>query len=454
MPSVDKCWLMPREIFNFVEEKCCLMAREIFDYVKEKYDLWSDKCWLMPRVMKGERDMEINNINIEAIVKSIIQEMTTGAEAPKSVTNANTAKVGMMTAKERIEIKEFNIPEIGDDEMLVKVEGCGICGTDVHEYKNDPFGLIPVVLGHEGTGEIIKMGKNIKRDSAGKSLNVGDKIVTCIIPCGECPTCLQHPERTNLCENQGIYGLMTDDNIHLNGWFGDYIVIRKNSTVFNVSDMDLHSRVLIEPAAVVVHAVERAKTTGLLKFNSKVLVQGCGPIGLLLLSVLRTMGIENIVALDGNEKRLEMAKRLGATATVNVMKSSSFDETIEKVKDLTDGLGADFAFQCTGSPKAHAGIWKLVRRGGGLCEVGFFVNNGDATINPHFDLCNKEITAVGSWVYTPQDYLTTFDFLKRANGLGLPIKELITHEFPLEQLQEALETNIRQEGIKIAIINK
>ena len=398
--------------------------------------------------------MEINNINIEAIVKSILQEMTTGAEAPKAVSNANTAKVGMMTAKERIEIKEFNIPEIGDDEMLVKVEGCGICGTDVHEYKNDPFGLIPVVLGHEGTGEIIKMGKNIKRDSAGKSLKVGDKIVTCIIPCGECPTCLQHPERTNLCENQGIYGLISDDNVHLNGWFGDYIVIRKNSTVFNVSDMDLHSRVLIEPAAVVVHAVERAKTTGLLKFNSKVLVQGCGPIGLLLLSVLRTMGIENIIALDGNEKRLEMAKRLGATATVNVMKSSSFDETIEKIKDLTDGLGADFAFQCTGSPKAHAGIWKLVKRGGGLCEVGFFVNNGDATINPHFDLCNKEITAVGSWVYTPQDYLTTFDFLKRANGIGLPIKELITHEFPLEQLQEALETNIRQEGIKIAIINK
>lgn len=398
--------------------------------------------------------MEINNINIEAIVKSVLQEMTTGVEATKVVKNANTAKVGMMTAKEKIEIKEFNIPEIGDDEMLVKVEGCGICGTDVHEYKNDPFGLIPVVLGHEGTGEIIKMGKNIKRDSAGKSLKVGDKIVTCIIPCGECPTCLQHPERTNLCENQGIYGLMTDDNIHLNGWFGDYIVIRKNSTVFNVSDMDLHSRILIEPAAVVVHAVERAKATGLLKFNSKVLVQGCGPIGLLLLSVLRTMGIENILALDGNEKRLEMAKRLGATATINVMKSSSFDETIGKVKDLTDGLGADFAFQCTGSPKAHAGIWKFVRRGGGLCEVGFFVNNGDATINPHFDLCNKEITAVGSWVYTPQDYLTTFDFLKRANGIGLPIKELITHEFPLEELQEALETNIRQEGIKIAIINK
>lgn len=398
--------------------------------------------------------MEVNNINIEAIVKSILQEMTSGNEVSVKTTNKNTARVGMLTGKEKIEIKEFNIPEISDDEMLVKVEGCGICGTDVHEYKNDPFGLIPVVLGHEGTGEIIKIGKNIKKDSSGKDLKVGDKVVTCIIPCGECPACLNHPEKTNLCENQGIYGLISDDNVHLNGWFGDYLVIRKGSTIFNVSDMDLHSRILIEPAAVVVHAVERAKSTGLLKFNSKVLVQGCGPIGLLLLSVLRTMGIENIIALDGNDKRLDMAKRLGATATVNVMKAGNFDETISNVKELSDGIGVDFAFQCTGSPKAHAGIWKFVKRGGGLCEVGFFVDNGDATINPHFDLCNKEITAVGSWVYTPQDYLITFDFLKRAKGIGLPIKELITHEFKLENLQEALETNIRQDGIKIAIINE
>lgn len=398
--------------------------------------------------------MNVNNIDIEAIVKNVINEMTSACIKEEIKVIKNTAKVGLLTAKQRIEIKEFNIPAINDDEMLIKVEGCGICGTDVHEYKNDPFGIIPVVLGHEGTGEIIKIGKNIKKDSSGKDLKLGDKIVTCVIPCGECPVCLNHPDRTNLCENAGIYGLISDDNVHLNGWFGDYLVIRKGSTIFNVSDMDLHSRILIEPAAVVVHAVERAKATGLLKFNSKVLVQGCGPIGLLLLSVLRTSGIENIIAVDGNEKRLEMAKRLGANETINIMESSSFEETINKVKSVSDGLGVDFAFQCTGSPKAHSGIWKFIRRGGGLCEVGFFVDNGDATINPHFDLCNKEITAIGSWTYTPQDYLTTFDFIKRANGIGLPIKELITHEFPLEALQEALETNIRQEGIKLAIINK
>lgn len=402
--------------------------------------------------------MEVNNVNIEEIVKSILKEMTKETDKKVSeespVRKEGTSRVAMLVAKAKVEIKEFNIPEIGDDEMLVKVEGCGICGTDVHEYKNDPFGIIPIVLGHEGSGEIVKIGKNIKTDSAGKALKLGDKIVTCIIPCGVCDVCLNHPERTNLCENSGIYGLMTDDNVHLNGWFGDYLVIRKGSTIFNVSEMDLHSRLLIEPAAVVVHAVERAKNTGLLKFNSKVLVQGCGPIGLLLLSVLRTLGIENIIAVDGNEQRLEMAKRLGASETINVMKNKDFADTIKDVKNVSDGLGVDFAFQCTGSPKAAAGIWKFIKRGGGLCEVGFFVDNGDATINPHFDICNKEITVVGSWVYTPQDYLTTFDFLKRAKGIGLPVNELITHEFELSDLKEAMETNIRQDGIKIVIINK
>lgn len=400
--------------------------------------------------------MEANNLNIEEIIKSVVKEMMKDDVKEIITTNENltTGKVGMLVSKEKIEIKEFKIPEINDDEILIKVEGCGICGTDAHEFKNDPFGLIPLVLGHEGTGEIIKIGKNIKKDSRGKELKIGDKIVTCIIPCGECDVCLNHPERTNLCENQGIYGLISDDDIHHNGWFAEYLVIRKGSTVFNVSDMDLHSRILIEPAAVVVHAVERAKSTGLLKFNSKILVQGCGPIGLLLLSVLRTMGIENIIAVDGNSNRLEIAKSLGANSVINITESKDFNETIKKVYDLTDNLGADFAFQCTGVPKAASGIWKFIKRGGGLCEVGFFVDNGDSTINPHYDICKKEVTVVGSWVYTPQDYLITFDFLKRANGIGLPIKKLITHEFNLENLQEAMLTNIRQDGIKIAIVNK
>ena len=124
------------------------------------------------------------------------------------------------------------------------------------------------------------------------------------------------------------------------------------------------------------------------------------------------------------------------------------------MKEAFVGKLADFGFQCTGSPIAHGNIYKFIRNGGGLCELGFFINGGDAKINPHFDICSKEITIVGSWVYTLRDYATTFDFLKRAKGVGLPLEKLITHTFPLERINEGHRRNLAMEGLKIAIVNK
>ena len=166
------------------------------------------------------------------------------------------------------------------------------------------------------------------------------------------------------------------------------------------------------------------------------------------------MGIENICAVDGEQKRLDFAKRMGANMTVNFKDHKGIEELSGAVKEAFGGHLADFAFQCTGSPVAHANIYKFIRNGGGLCELGFFINGGDATINPHFDICSKEITIVGSWVYTLRDYATTFDFLKRAKGIGLPMSELITHRFPLDQINEAHQTNLAMAGLKIAIINE
>ena len=403
--------------------------------------------------------MEMNSANVEAVVKQVLESMLSQPVSASAAAPAaggaipKTAHVAMLTALEHYDVKEFPMPEVGDGDILVKVEGCGVCGTDAHEFKRDPFGLIPVALGHEGTGEIVKMGKDVKVDSAGKPLKVGDKVVTCMI-------FKDNPDITMFDLNKqnvggaDVYGLLPDDDIHLNGWFSDYILIRKGSTVFNVSDLDLKSRILIEPCAVLIHAVERAKTTGILRFNSRVVVQGCGPIGLICIAILRTMGIENIVAVDGNQQRLDFAKRMGADNSVDFMNHKGIEALSGAVKEAFGGYEADFAFQCTGSPVAHANIYKFIRNGGGLCELGFFINGGDATINPHFDLCSKEITLVGSWVYTLRDYATTFDFLKRAKAIGLPMDDLITHEFPLEQINEAHVTNLKQEGLKIAIVNK
>ena len=122
------------------------------------------------------------------------------------------------------------------------------------------------------------------------------------------------------------------------------------------------------------------------------------------------------------------------------------------VESKFGGHLADFAFQCTGSPAGHSNIYKFVRNGGGLCELGFFINGGDATINPHFDICSKELTIVGSWVYTLRDYATTFDFLKGAKAIGLPINELITDKYPLSQVDEAFKKAAAQTGLKIAVV--
>ncbi len=399
--------------------------------------------------------MDMNSANIEQIVAQVLASMKGVAPVAKPAAGdiPAVANVAMLTQLEKFEIKQYPMPTVGDDDILVKVEGCGVCGTDAHEFKRDPFGLIPVALGHEGTGEIVKMGKNVKKDSAGKPLAIGDKVVTCMI-------FKDNPDITMFDLNKqnvggaDVYGLLPDDDIHTNGWFADYILIRGGSTVFNVSDLDLDSRILIEPCAVLIHAVERAKTTGILRFNSRVVVQGCGPIGLICIAILRTMGIENIVAVDGEAKRLAFAKEMGADHSVNFKDFKGIEALAGGVKDAFGGYLADFAFQCTGSPVAHANIYKFIRNGGGLCELGFFINGGDATINPHFDICSKEITTVGSWVYTLRDYATTFDFLKRAKGIGLPMSKLITHKFPLEEINEALAVNLKMEGLKIAIVNK
>ena len=396
--------------------------------------------------------MDLNSVQVESIVRKILGEMTGGA---KCACSDKVAKVAMLTSPKHIEVKEFPIPEtLEDDDILVRVEGCGVCGTDVHEWKGDPFGLIPVVLGHEGTGEVIGLGKNVKFDTAGNPIKVGDKLVTSVISCGECQICRNHPANTNLCDKQGVFGLIGHNEANpLNGWFATHLLIRaKGATYFVVNELDLKERMILELACVCVHALKRAQTTGLMNFNTKVLIQGLGPVGLVMISVLRAAGVNHIVAIDGTPKRLEMATRLGAKTVISFKEITSLEERVAKVKSVANGVGVDFAFQCTGAPMAAKDIYEYIRRGGGMCEMGFFVNNGEYTVNPHFAMCNKEISIVGSWDYSADDYPTTMAFLRQAREMNIPIKDLITHTYPLDKLNEAMETNVSQQGIKICYV--
>jgi L-iditol 2-dehydrogenase len=392
---------------------------------------------------------------IEKIVEEVLLEQ--GVVASTGDTgNPRTAVAAVLTAKETLALKRFPLRSIGPQEILVRVEACGVCGTDIHCYNNDPFALTPLVLGHEGTGEVVQVGAEVRMDSVGKPVRVGDKIVTSILTTSDaCMIAKYNPLKANLCDDLKIYGLLPDtETDHFNGYFGEYLIIRPDSSFFVVNEMSEDLRVLIEPAAVVCHALERAKTCGVnLNFRTRVVVQGVGPIGLMMIAVLRTNGINNIIAIDGNPDRLRIAQTMGADHLLNYKDYQNSDDLAAAVAQLTKGLGAHFGFQVTGVPEAFANLFKYIRRGGGICEVGHFVDAGSCSINPHADICAKEITVTGSWAYNSFEYPNAYHFLQRAEKIGIPVSSLITHRFPLDRIQEAFATSLRQEGVKIVVQN-
>lgn len=367
-----------------------------------------------------------------------------------------TGMVAQLTAPRKLEMKSYPLRPIRADEILVKVEACGICGTDIHCYHSDPFGIAPAVLGHEGTGVVLEVGKDIRMDGVGKPVQEGDQIVTSLLETSEdCLIAKYNPRKSNLCDDLKVYGLLPDEpENHFNGYFGEYLIIRPGSSYFVVNDMSVDQRVLIEPSAVACHALERAKNSGVhLNFRSRVVVQGCGPIGLLLIAVLRTYGINNIIAVDGNPWRLKIAESLGADVALNFKDYSGTDDLAAEIIRLTKGLGAHYGFQATGVPAAFSSLFKFIRRGGGICEVGHFVDGGTTPMNPHEDVCRKEITLTGSWVYNSFEYPYAYHFIQRAEGIGLPLTRLITHRFPLPKIQDAFDCAIGQQGIKIVVEN-
>jgi L-iditol 2-dehydrogenase len=396
--------------------------------------------------------MPMNKEDIRKIVSEVVarRKEETSPAGPRP----GEGMVAQLTAPQTLELKRYPLRPIRADEILVQVEACGICGTDLHCYKSDPFGITPLVLGHEGTGIVVEVGKDIKMDGVGKPVRVGDRIVTSILETSqECLIAKYNPRKANLCDDLKVYGLLPDEpDNHFNGYFGEYLIIRPGSTYFVVNDMSVDQRVLIEPAAVVCHALERAKSSGVnLNFRSRVVVQGCGPIGLLMVAVLRTYGCNNIIAVDGNASRLAIAQSLGADVALNFTEFENSDELAGKIISLTKGFGAHFGFQATGVPGAFANLFKYIRRGGGICEVGHFVDGGECTLNPHRDLCHKEITVTGSWVYNSYEYPYAYHFIQRAEAIGIPLTTLITKRFPLARIQDAFDSALRQEGIKTVI---
>ena len=359
----------------------------------------------------------------------------------------------------KVIMEEFELPKIADDGALLKVEACGICGTDKHIYiGHSPQSPFPFIGGHEIVGSIQELGSMANDNMAvfGGPLSAGDRVA--IAPggkvCGRCYYCLNMPHRPSLCNNKTIiYGFSSaKKEPGIWGGFSEYIYVLPGSSIFKLpEDMSLERAALIEPLATGLRAVERAYSPGEpfmghgYGIGRSAMVFGAGPIGLMVVAALRYSGAGLIIAQDLLISRLEMAKQMGADVLIDG--KLPLDERLKQVQELTDGVGPDVVIEAAGAPPAFREALDFVRRGGKMIEVGNFTNNGPTEIVPFF-VCNKDVDIHGSWAY-PQ--IIFKDVISMLNRTTLPIEKLVTHVLPLEEFPKGLELT-GSEGVGKVVI--
>jgi len=346
----------------------------------------------------------------------------------------------------KLEMQEFHVPDIPEDGALLKIEACGICGTDKHAYvgesSNAPFPFIP---GHEFIGTLEKLGSkaNEKMAVLGGPVKEGDRVAVAgsSLPCGHCHICVTMPQRPTLCSNLVIYGLTSlNRKPTIFGGYSEYITLHPDTYVFKLPEgMSLKKAVLIEPMATGIRAVERAYSPGEADIGHgygvgrSAMVLGAGPIGLTVIASLRHSGAGLIIAQDMLDSKLELAQRMGADVTING--KLPLEERVKQVKEVTDGYGPDIVIEAAGVPQAFQESLRFARRGGKLIEVGHYSDTGTVSIHPSF-ICLKDLDIHGSLAYPPVMFRDAISFLNRTK---LPIEEVVTHVLPFEELPRGMD---------------
>jgi L-iditol 2-dehydrogenase len=326
-----------------------------------------------------------------------------------------------------IEIKEVELPEPAEGELLVKIKASLTCGTDLKAFVRG-HSLIPMPgpFGHEFSGIIARKGKGISR------FKVGDAVMAVhSAPCLRCSYCKR--KFFNLCEN-----LMSTKVL---GAFSEYILIPKHIVQQNVfkkpESLSFKEASFLEPLSCVVHAMELLN----IKRKDTVFIIGAGPIGLLHLLYAKSKGARALIT-GLEEERLKTAKKLGADLTFHP------SQRVESVQGFTDGLGVDYVFECTGQPDIWESSVNYVRKGGtvilfGGCRAGSTANFNTEKL--HYD----EITLKGTFHFTPEDVRKAF-FLLKNKKIG--VKKLISGTYSLQEIEEVFARLVKGTGIKYAIV--
>ncbi len=332
----------------------------------------------------------------------------------------------ILTRPGEIELQEIAIPEPLEGEMLIEVRSSLTCGTDLKAFiRGHSYIPMPGPFGHEFSGVVVEKGKGVSR------FKVGDPIMGVhSAPCLECTYCRKG--LYNLCEN-----LMSTKVL---GAFSEYLLLPKHIVKQNVfkkpKTMGFSEAAFLEPLSCVVHGMEPLG----IKKNDTVFIIGAGPIGLLHLILAKSKGAK--VMITGlEEERLKTAKKLGADLVFDP------SQTIKSVRDFTDGIGADFIFECTGQPDIWEAAVEYVRKGGtvvlfGGCKSGAIVKFNAERL--HYDA----ITLKGTFHFTPHDVAKAFGLLTEKK---VDVRKLVSGTYPLRDIKDVFAKLAKGEGIKYAL---
>lgn len=333
-------------------------------------------------------------------------------------------------------LEEIPVPEILDNEVLVEVKYCGICGTDVHSVKSClPF-KAGTYLGHEFSGQVAKVGRNVEK------WKVEDRVV--VRPrymCGECYAC-RHG-RHSLCDYGFECGIGFNPGKENAGAFAKFVRVPlpKWRLLHLPNEVSFEKGALVEPLACSLHAV-RIST---LRPGDHTMVLGAGTIGLGVIAHLKNAGAGLIIATETIEQRAELARKLGADYVFNPQVVSRLKERVLK---LTNGLGVDIIFDCSGVPQAFSSATKFLRRGGQIILVG--VIEREVPFLP-MNFTYNEWEIKGSIAYYADEFPMVIEFLKREIS---SIEQMITSKIRLSNIVEQGFDLLRkpiQDEIKILV---
>jgi len=315
---------------------------------------------------------------------------------------------------EKIRLEEVEIPYLKENEVLIQVKQCGICGSDIHSYKGKhPFVHPPIVLGHEFSGIIFKIGKKVR------NFHKGDKVtVEPNIACGKCYNC-RHG-RYNICKYLKVIG-----NIGYNGAFAEFISVPQDKVIKLPEKISFEEGALIEPTAVAVHAVKKSEQ----KIGDKVLIFGAGPIGLLTMQIAKVSGAREIIITDLLDYRLKKAKDLGADKIINPG-SQNLVEFIQKTYGEDE---VDLIYECVGVEETLSQAIQIARKGTKIMIVGV------PEKNPRINLAyigDRELELIGSLMYIRDDFEEAINLIQKKK---IKVTPLITHSFKLKDIKKAFE---------------